>query len=375
MTTDTALIEKREELKRQLATGEYRTLIDVILDGTGRIIQKVTRNPQTISPWYSSVILSSIIMLSALAALYLMGDASVFIKQMEKFPQGAAPLLILLGYFSSLIMVAGNLYVRRVFQTCRKSVLEVAESMETLKDFEMWLTGVCNRKIHLIVSIVGGVLINGYVLYIYSSTFGFGLIPPISIVIVFLLYYMVTSAFVYLLLYMAILSAQIGRYHLKLYTTDPGGSEVISHLTSLFSNLLYLFAIFAASIMLFLAFIGFLTPQIIVLLILLFWIPLITMFVFYQNSLSSIVQRAKAKTLTEIQGRIEELHASEKLGEKDAMETINRLMDYYDRIRSTRSSRIDSGAVLNLINSLLLPLLALVLGNIDKILALLPQRP
>jgi hypothetical protein len=83
------------------------------------------------------------------------------------------------------------------------------------------------------------------------------------------------------------------------------------------------------------------------------------------------VRRAKAKTLNEIQAKIEKLHTSESLGEKGTMETINRLMDYYDRIKSTRSSRIDLGAVLNLINSLLLPLLALVLGNIDKILALI----
>ena len=370
MSTDTALIEKREELKRRLEKVEYRTLIDVILDGTSRIIQKVTHNPRPISPWYSSVMLASIIMLSAFATLFLMGDVPVFMRQMAIFPRGAAPLLVSLGYFSFLIMVAGNLYVRRVFKTCRESVLGVAESMETLKDFEIWLTGVCNRKAHLIASIVGGVLINSYVLYISSITFGFGLIPPISIAIAFLLYYMVTSAFLYLLLYMAVLSARVGRYQLKLYPTDPGSSEVIGHLTSLFNNLLYIAAIFVASVMLFLAFIGLLTIEIIVLLILLWWIPLTTMFVFYHNSLSSIVRRAKAKTLNEIQAKIEKLHASESLGEKGTMETINRLMDYYDRIKSTRSSRIDLGAVLNLINSLLLPLLALVLGNIDKILDL-----
>ena len=37
MSTDTALIEKREELKRRLASGEYKTLVDIFLewfDGT-----------------------------------------------------------------------------------------------------------------------------------------------------------------------------------------------------------------------------------------------------------------------------------------------------------------------------------------------------
>jgi hypothetical protein len=45
-------------------------------------------------------------------------------------------------------------------------------------------------------------------------------------------------------------------------------------------------------------------------------------------------------------------------------------MDYHDRIKGTHSSAFDLRAMLGLINSLLLPLLALVLANIDKILGL-----
>jgi hypothetical protein len=33
MAKDTALIKKREELKRRLAEGEYKTLVDVVLTG------------------------------------------------------------------------------------------------------------------------------------------------------------------------------------------------------------------------------------------------------------------------------------------------------------------------------------------------------
>ena len=375
MTSDTALIEKREELKRRLAAGEYKTLVDVVLDWMSRVIQKITRIPKPISPWYSSVMLSSVIMLLTLTALFLMGDVSVFMRQMAKFPRGAALSLLLPGYFVPLIMAVCNLYVHRVFTIFHDRVLDVTESMTTLNDFEIWSTGVSNRKVHLIVSIVGGVLTNGYILYIYAITFGSGLIPPISIVIFFVLSYMILTAFLYLLFYMVVLSARIGRYQLKLYTTDPGSSEVISQLASLFSNLLYLVAILAASVMLFLAFIGFLTIQTLVGTILLFWIPLIAMFLFYQSSLSSIVRGAKEKTLNEIQTKIEKLHTSEKLGEKDTMETINRLMDYYDRIKNTRSSRIDLEAVLHLFNSLLLPLLALVLTNLDKLIGLFTKQP
>ena len=369
LSTDTALIEKREELKRRLAAGEFKTLVDVLFDGMSKIIQKITRNPRPISPWFSSMILYLIILLLAFAGPFLSGDESIFMSQIATFPPGAVPLLLLVGYFGFLIMVAGNFYVHRVFETCKESVLSAAESIATLSDFEYWLGAVCNRKFHLVVSIVGGLLIGIYVLYIYNLTLGLAF--PVSTAIVFLFYYMVISAFLYLLFYMAIFAVRVGRYHLKLSIADPGSSEVIGRLASLFSSLVYLVALYAAFFILAAAFSKLLIIQFMVLLILLLWIPLTTVFVFYQSSLSSIMRRAKSKTLNEIQARIEELHASEQLGEKDTMETINRLMDYYDRIKNTRSSRIDLGAVLNLINSLLLPLLALVLGNIDKILALL----
>ena len=44
MAEDNALLEKRKELKRQLVAGEYKTLIDVLLDRVGRLIQRLTRN-------------------------------------------------------------------------------------------------------------------------------------------------------------------------------------------------------------------------------------------------------------------------------------------------------------------------------------------
>ena len=46
MPEEVELAQKREELNRQLDTGEYKTLIDIFLDGTGGIIQKLTRKPE-----------------------------------------------------------------------------------------------------------------------------------------------------------------------------------------------------------------------------------------------------------------------------------------------------------------------------------------
>ena len=50
------LADGREELKRQLAAGEYASSIDVILEGAGRILQKLTRRTEPPAPWISSAL-------------------------------------------------------------------------------------------------------------------------------------------------------------------------------------------------------------------------------------------------------------------------------------------------------------------------------
>ena len=66
MTEDTHPAEGREELKRQLADGEVNSSIDLILDATGRILQKLTRRTRPPAPWISALALAFLISLIAL---------------------------------------------------------------------------------------------------------------------------------------------------------------------------------------------------------------------------------------------------------------------------------------------------------------------
>jgi hypothetical protein len=86
--------------------------------------------------------------------------------------------------------------------------------------------------------------------------------------------------------------------------------------------------------------------------------------------MAKIITRAKWKKLNEIQAQIEKLEVEENIVEKETMEAVNRLMDYHDRIRATRNSALDLRAGLNFLNSLLLPLLAFLLGNLKEVLKL-----
>jgi hypothetical protein len=72
---------------------------------------------------------------------------------------------------------------------------------------------------------------------------------------------------------------------------------------------------------------------------------------------------------------VEKLQTSKDFGNQETMDAIKRLMDYHDRVKSTRDSALDFRTYLSFINSLLLPLLAFILGNLDLVLKLFGRNP
>jgi len=88
------------------------------------------------------------------------------------------------------------------------------------------------------------------------------------------------------------------------------------------------------------------------------------MFALNQTSLSSIVRRAKWKTLNEIQARVEKIQATQNFEDKETMDGINRLLDYHERVNKTRNSAVDIRAILSFIIQLVLPLLVFLLDDV-----------
>jgi len=73
-------------------------------------------------------------------------------------------------------------------------------------------------------------------------------------------------------------------------------------------------------------------------------------------------------------GKIERLHTREDIPTRETLEHIGKLMDHYDRIKATPNSALDFRAGLSFLNSLLLPLLAFLLGNLDNLLRLFRRQ-
>ena len=173
----------------------------------------------------------------------------------------------------------------------------------------------------------------------------------------------------YCVLWMLRLPPPLGRYQYRLYELDPVNSKVIGHLSRMLNTWVYvLAAYFAFGTCLtasfrtrgiewfgaFLVFVG--------------WIPTSVQFISNQVALSTIVTTAKWQTLNELQAKISKLHTEANPADKEAMEAINRLMDLHDRVRATRNSTLNLRTGLNFLNQLMLPFLAFLLANVDRLL-------
>jgi hypothetical protein len=375
MATNTALIEKREDLKRRLAAGEYKTLVDVFLTSFSRLIQRLTRRSSPIPVWLTTIILSFISASICIAALYLAGELTVTPNYFERLGIEYRLGIVWAISINVLLFVdiaLFNFYINRIFALWQNHMLDATESVTSLEKFNNWLQKVCNRRLHFLVIIIVGMsfsLVIGAVIFLWNHFIGsgstFGLVM-MSILI---------SSSVYLFWMAILLSVTLLGYELKLFPADPSSSELISRLSKELSFFVYIVAVSGAVGALTTALTGKLRLILGIAQVILVWLPLIAMFILNQMSLSSIIRRIKWKTLNEIQIKVEKLQASKGFGNQETMNSINRLMDYHDRVKATRNSTLNSDAILGFINSLLLPLLAFILGNLDLVWKLFGRTP
>jgi hypothetical protein len=163
---------------------------------------------------------------------------------------------------------------------------------------------------------------------------------------------------------------QLHRYHFDLYTPDPSSSEVVGRLSRLLSFILYVTMGFIIQLMIWLGLFDILSERTLLpgfLISLVVVSPMVIMYAAGQYHLSDVIVRAKWKMLNELQAKIEKLAGGEDIPDKDALDRLSKLMDYHDRIKSTPNSALNFRASLNFLNSLLLPVLAFVLANLDKV--------
>ena len=358
--TDDNLLKRREELKRELLSSESKTLIDIIFDWVGRLYQKISRSAETVSFWISGLViaLSSLVIAFLISILF---DGFSLLKS-DMFQFGIFAVVIALAF-----IITAKITISMVITTFHDNVIDTIEAVTDLSDLKRWFAILYNIKKPLFFSLIYTIIIGIYVPILWATTkgdvLGFGFI------ILLIITSFQAGLFGYYGIVFLILPPRLRKYHFKLNTANPSSSEVIDHLSDMLTNFVYMGAILAASVTLFVAYSGLLTRGITVGLLLAGWIPLTILFVWNQYALGKIITTAKWKKLNEIQSKIEELETKENIPSQETLEHLGKLMDYYDRIKATPKSALDIRAGLNFLNSLLIPLLAFVLANFDVVLS------
>jgi hypothetical protein len=331
-----------------------------MLDGTGRLIQKLTQSPEPLPFWYSAVVI-------ALATLMIGFLTSVLLGEFYPLRREGILLEILVVGLVLVFMIAGRIYKSILSTTLHDHLLDAIESVADLADLQRWMAAFSNVKRTLFFSLAFGILVGFY--SVLGSTIRGGFLGFGSTIMNVITQFQF-GMFLYYLFSLLALPARLSRYQFKLYAADPSSSEVMDHLSDMLNNLVYIAAVGAAILTLFVALFGLLTLANTIILALVAWGPLTAFFIINQYALTKIITRAKWKTLNEIQAQIERLRAHEEIPSEKTLAHLGKLMDYHDRIKATRNSALDLRAGLNFLNSLLLPLLAFLLANLKEVLKL-----
>jgi len=178
--------------------------------------------------------------------------------------------------------------------------------------------------------------------------------------------------YVYLWACLLISSLKVYRYEMNVFS--PSDSEIISDISDIAMKVIYKLALFSAIVTLF-GTSNLLDPltrtRLALPFLVLGWTLIIVQFLLTRSTLGAITDRAKWKTLNRIRDKINTIEATGDLSDKDTAERLLRLADIHKQIMASNTKTFDLKSVTTLFSQLMLPLLGLLLGNIDKVLELL----
>ncbi len=380
MENPSTLDQKRAELRSKLA--RYRSLPEYLLDGTGAALQRLF-NPKeakkrtTFLPpdastqdhelfpslWITGILIG--------LATFLIGGVIAVLRG-NPVDGELLRLSAWSAFAGALALIANKFNIRNFLTTFRDSCVDKMLREKDIDDLGRWL----DEKFKLWPPLLWGAVLGpllGAALYFFwqlnhpGAEFHVG--PFVTITIsciqaVWVGYYLIPFYLNFPL--------RLNRYEFDLYTLDPSSSELVGRLSRLLSYAFYVTMAYIVQLTLGLSFVGVLTTETPVpgfIVSALVWVPAIIMFISGQLDLNNLIAQAKWKTLNEVQGKIEQLYAEQAVPDKDTLERLGKLMDYHERIVSTPNSALNFRSGLNFLNSLLLPVLAFMIGNLKDVIA------
>jgi hypothetical protein len=168
---------------------------------------------------------------------------------------------------------------------------------------------------------------------------------------------------------------QLRKYRYELNWFSPVSSQVLHDITVLIKKRAYAFSLYFAVFMLTSSSslvdrnsrLVFVLPAFIII-----WTIMITQYLITRSTTAGIVDREKRRTLNRLTEKINQIDETCDLSDKETAERLLRLGEIQRQVLASKTSSYDLNSISTLLGQLMLPILGLLLGNLDKVSGLFP---
>ncbi len=362
MTAESELIQKRQEVK-----GEILALKETIL--SARIFNQLGRafKPNSFGYWLSVFVLLNLIVI---VPTLLVGLAFKEITKLSSvFVYGLVATEVVV-----FALVIAHVAVCLIFDDIANQIIEKINNVDDLSKLLLWFKQTWSMQNVSVIAnsfcliwVISGV---GALSFFIHQFVGFGFL------VWCVLNGLLAGVLMYILLWASLLAFNLKEYQYEMNTFSPADSEIINDISEMLMRSIYVLAVAAAIITLVITSslfdqqirITFSVPMLVIC-----WAIIASQFFLTRSTLGAITNRAKWIPLNRIQKKINALEAAGDLSDKDTAERLFRLADIHKQIMASKTNTLDLKSVSTLFSQLMLPLLGLLLGNLDKVLKLLSK--
>lgn len=339
----------RAELKRKLADGTYDPMAERVIKWTRRIFPRLPQN--------------DLVPFLILNAVYIPQASLLFLLEGGQFARARILMAIPCSFFICLgVMLYARLY-RQLYRALSEYVIDAMPQPGDVRTLSRWLSISNNVPLNLLFTLSFLFYMAPYMGSGLSAAYGeFGACGLGALVFGSFIMAIILHHVWFLMLFPLILS----RYYIDLYEIDPSASPSIREISTVIRNSAYILSVYAT---LFTIYFFYLMGMSIFPLSYFYLSPLLGILIFRQIGLSLIIGRARWTVLERISADMEKLDIVHHFDSPAIQNQYKAMLDYYNRVKNAETGVFDARTGLLLFNSFLLPLIAFVLFQFDKIFA------
>lgn len=361
MSNEADIIQKRQEVQQEILRIKEHSPTAQILNRLGRPFKR-----GSVGYWLLNIVLLNIILISPWFVFgILLNEIQAFIHFL---------IVYLLGFEVAIFgLVFTDVIARYVLDNLSNRIVEKINHLDDLSKLLVWLKK--NWSIQSITNAIVPFWVIWVLLSAGGSSLGAHKFVGVSSLLTTVFMGALAGVVFHVSLWINLLILKLKDYQYEINALSPIDSQIIYNISDVFKKCTYMMAIWFAIVTLFITS-GLFDESVRILfsfpLMLIIWAMIVTQFSLTGATVRAIVNREKWKTLNKLQAQINEIQATGNLTDKETTEGLWRLMDIHKHVAASKMNVLNWDSLSTLTSQLMLPLLGLLLGNLDKLSQWLP---